>query len=45
MQSLKYYKGVTVQQKYTVGEKKGAGTYSIVFECLEKRTGLIYALK
>jgi hypothetical protein len=37
MEQLKYFKGVTVQQKYEIHEKIGTGKFSIVYRCTNNK--------
>jgi RIO-like serine/threonine protein kinase len=38
MEFLKFFKGVSVQQQYDMGEKIGTGKFSIVYACRDKKT-------
>jgi serine/threonine protein kinase len=45
MSLLKFFKGTSAQQQYTMGEKIGTGKFSIVYACREKKTNKEYAMK
>lgn len=42
---MKFYKGESVHQKYEIGDKIGAGKFSIVYKCKHIKEGKEYALK
>lgn len=38
MELLKFFKGVSAQHQYEMGQKIGTGKFSIVYACKERKT-------